>query len=310
MIRRSIVDDIGETSHHGRVPDLPIDEAVGAFVSRCRIERGLSVHTLDAYRRDLGGFVEFTGRLGIDRVHEIDRRVVRRYVAHLSTRSFSPRTIARRTSALRSFLDDATARGDIPANPAAGVPLIKRPESLPRSIPAGSLGVLLDSIAGTEPVDLRDRALLETLYGTGIRVSEAAQLRMGDIGAADFVRITGKGAKDRVVPVPGPVRTSIRRYVDSGRPRLVGPDAGDSLWIGVRGGPLDPRGIRRVVRARLGTFPHALRHSYATHLLENGADLRSVQDLLGHTELATTQIYTAVTRKHLTETYERSHPRA
>jgi integrase/recombinase XerD len=292
------------------VSDLPIDEAVGAFVARCKIERGLSAHTLDAYRRDLEGFAEFAGRLGLAHLHEIDRRVVRRYVAHLSTRSFAPRTIARRTSALRSFLDDATARGDIPANPSAGVRLIKRPDSLPRSIPAGSLGVLLDSIVGSEPVDLRDRALLETLYGTGIRVSEAAALRVGDIGDADFVRITGKGAKDRVVPVPTPVRDSIRRYLRSGRPHLAGIDAGDALWIGVRGGILDARGIRRVVRARLGTFPHALRHSYATHLLENGADLRSVQDLLGHTELATTQIYTAVTRKHLTETYERSHPRA
>lgn len=292
------------------MPGHAIDDAVDAFVARCAVERGMSPHTLDAYRRDLAGFVEFTRRLGVGDLSAVDRRTVRRYVAHLSTRSYAPSTIARRTSTLRSFLQDAAARGDIPANPAAAVPQIKRPEALPKAIPAGALGRMLDAVSGTEPVDLRDRALLETLYGTGVRVSEAARLRIGDLTPSDFLRITGKGAKERAVPLPRPVRGAIERYLADGRPILARTEAGDALWVGVRGGPLDVRGIRRVVHHRFGAFPHALRHSYATHLLENGADLRSVQDLLGHTELATTQLYTAVTRRHLTETYERSHPRA
>jgi integrase/recombinase XerC len=122
--------------------------------------------------------------------------------------------------------------------------------------------------------------------------------------------VTGKGSKERMVPLRGPARRAVDRYVASGRPQLVSPEAGDALWVGVRGGKLDERGIRRVVRRRLGTFPHALRHSFATHLLEGGADLRAVQELLGHIDLATTQIYTSVSRQHLKATYERSHPRA
>jgi integrase/recombinase XerC len=148
------------------------------------------------------------------------------------------------------------------------------------------------------------------LYGTGMRVSELVSLTLGSVGESDFVRVTGKGDKERTLPIGGAARRSLERYVELSRPLLETDESGDALWLGVRGAPLGQRGIRRIVGARVGTNPHALRHSYATHLLENGADLRSVQELLGHTELATTQIYTAVTRKHMTETYERSHPRA
>lgn len=292
------------------MPGTPIDRAIDSFLDRCRNDRGLSGHTLAAYRRDLDGFAAFSDRYGIGTLEEVDRRLVRRYIANLSTRGYAPRTISRRTSAVRSLLDDATRRGVLPANPAASLPLMRRPGSLPRALPAGSLGAALDAIDGSDPVDLRDRALLETLYGTGLRVAEVAAMRLGDLVPGGYLRVRGKGAKDRAVPVPAPARAAIDRYVAGGRSVLAGPHADDALWVGVRGRPLDARGIRRVVGRRLGTHPHALRHSYATHLLENGADLRSVQDLLGHSELATTQIYTAVTRKHLAETYERSHPRA
>jgi len=159
-------------------------------------------------------------------------------------------------------------------------------------------------------VDQRDRALLELLYGTGLRVSELVSLTVESVATGDFVRVTGKGDRDRTVPIPGEARRVLSRYLANGRPQLVTKPANDALWLGVSGGALSDRGVRRVVRMRLGSFPHALRHSYATHLLENGADLRSVQDLLGHSDLATTQIYTAVTRRHMAEAYERSHPRA
>jgi integrase/recombinase XerC len=157
---------------------------------------------------------------------------------------------------------------------------------------------------------LRDRALLEFLYATGVRVSELADLRIGNVHDQEFVRISGKGSRQRAVPLGRPAREAVGRYLAAGRPRLAGPASGDSLWVGVRGGPMGARTIRRVVRNRAATFPHAFRHSFATHLLEGGADLRAVQELLGHVELATTQIYTAVTRDHLKATYERSHPRA
>ena len=201
-------------------------------------------------------------------------------------------------------------RGLLDTNPATGVPQPKRPRTLPKALPSAALGRALDSIDGSDPIDLRDRALLETLYSTGLRVSELASLQVGDIGEGDFLHVTGKGDRDRAVPLGARARITLHRYLHRARPELVTPDAGAALWVGAKGGRLDSRGIRRIAKQRLGTFPHALRHSFATHMLENGADLRTVQELLGHAELATTQIYTAVSRKHLRKTYERSHPRA
>jgi len=287
-----------------------IDAAVEQYLVRLDAERGLSPNTIDAYRRDLNQFTTMCHRLGVERLDGVDRRTVRRFLSQLTTLKYSRRSVARKASAVRAFLEDAARRGAITSNPAAGVPQPKRPGTLPKSIPVRTLKRFLDDLDGSDPVDLRDRALLEVLYGTGLRVSELAAMTTADVDGATFVRVRGKGDKERAVPLGNQARQAIERYVDRGRPTLVGPDSGDALWLGVRGGHLDPRGIRRVVRNRLGTFPHALRHSYATHLLEGGADLRSVQDLLGHSELATTQIYTAVTREHLRNTYERSHPRA
>jgi integrase/recombinase XerC len=167
----------------------------------------------------------------------------------------------------------------------------------------------IESIDARTPEGLRDRALIDTLYATGLRIAEMVSLTVEDMGG-DMVTVVGKGRKTRRVPIGRPAQESVRRYLEEGRPQLAGTDAGTALWVGVRGGRLDSRGIRRVVKKRVATFPHALRHSFATHLLEGGADLRTVQDLLGHTDLATTQIYTAVTRQHLRGTYDRSHPRA
>ncbi|MEN8233289.1 MAG: tyrosine-type recombinase/integrase [Actinomycetota bacterium] len=287
-----------------------IDAAVDDYLIRLDAERGLSPHTVEAYRRDLRQFTTMCHRLGLERLDDVERRTVRRFLSQLTSLRYSRRSVARKASAVRGFLDDAAKRGRIPANPAAGIPQPKRPGTLPKAIPAPTLGRFLDDLDGSDPIELRDRALLEVLYGTGLRVSELAALTVRDFDGADFITVKGKGSKDRAVPVGDKAKYAVSAYVDRGRPALAGPNCGDALWVGARGGPLDPRGIRRVVRARLGTFPHALRHSYATHLLERGADLRSVQDLLGHSDLATTQIYTAVTREHLRKTYERSHPRA
>ncbi len=297
--------------HTGRTETVnSIDTSIAAYLGMAADVRGLSKHTVDAYRRDLGGFAEFCSRYGVTHIDEIDRVVIRRFVAYLSTRGYAARSIARKVSSVRVFLADQASRGLIESNPASGVSQPKIPRSLPRGMPAGALATALDDLSDNDPIALRDRALLEMLYGTGLRVSELAALSVASVTAGPFVRVRGKGAKDRTIPVPGEATRRIDRYLLSGRPELASETSGDELWIGVSGSALSERGVRRVVRSRLGSFPHALRHSYATHLLENGADLRSVQDLLGHSELATTQIYTAVTRKHMTETYERSHPRA
>jgi len=285
-------------------------DAAADFVHRIEIERGLSPHTVAAYERDLRQFTEFCERQGTVEVTAITRRMIRRFMSQLTTRGFSRRTIARKVSAIRSFFTDASRRGLVQANPADGVRQPKRPSPLPKALPARGLAALLDGMVGDEPIDLRDRAILEVMYAAGLRVSELASLKVGDVADSDLLRITGKGEKTRMVPISRSARRSVAEYLEKGRPKLAGDQAYSALWVGARGGPLDTRGVRRVVQKRLGTFPHALRHSFATHMLEGGADLRTVQELLGHVELATTQIYTSVSRRHLRTTYERSHPRA
>jgi len=273
-------------------------------------ERGLSAHTIAAYRRDLAQFFDFCDRLGVDSVDAVDRRAVRRFQANLVTRRYAPASVSRKASAVRAFFADAVKRGGLAADPTHALPPRKKPLRLPRSVPERALGSGLDSIDGTDPMSLRDRGILEVLYGTGVRVSELVGMQVDDVDGVDLVRVMGKGSKERVVPLSGEARRAVDRYLAQGRPALASAAAGKALWVGARGGPLDQRGIRRVVSVRIGTFPHALRHSFATHLLEHGADLRTVQELLGHVELATTQTYTAVSLSHLKATYERSHPRA
>lgn len=282
---------------------------MGEFLGRAAAERNLSPHTRQAYRRDLAQFFDFCDRLGIATIQDVDRRAVRRWQAQLGTRGFAAASIARKVSAVRSFFRDAARRDLVAGDPSIGLPVRKKPSRLPRALGATSLAAMLDGLDGTDPLTLRDRAILEVLYGTGLRVSELAGLGVRDV-QTELVRVRGKGDKDRVVPLAGQARIALGAYLARGRPLLALVSSGDALWLGARGGPLDPRGVRRVARSRLGTFPHALRHSFATHLLEGGADLRTVQELLGHVELATTQIYTAVSRHHLKATYERSHPRA
>lgn len=294
------------------IPELPdwAAEPVDAFLGRQEHERGLSPHTLDAYRRDLAQFFDFCDRYGLRSIDTVDRIVLRRFHATLLTRGYADRSVSRKASAVRSFYGDALKRGLVASDPSASLPGRKTPSRLPKALPARSLGSMLDHLEGEDPLVLRDRALLEVLYATGVRVSEAAAMTVSGVRGVDLVRVMGKGSKERVVPLAGPARRALDRYLESGRPTLAVGASADALWLGARGAALDERGIRRVAKARLGTFPHALRHSFATHLLEGGADLRTVQELLGHIELATTQIYTAVSRRHLKATYERSHPRA
>jgi integrase/recombinase XerC len=297
------------------MPSIPApptwaEDPVARFLLRLETQRGASEHTLAAYRRDLAQFLDFCDRNGVSALEGVDRRHVRRFLAQLDTRGYARRSIARKASAVRSFFTDAVRHGAIATDPTEGLVRPKLPGTLPHAVPARSVAASLESLTGDEPVVLRDRAILELLYSTGLRVSELAGLGVADVASRDRIRVVGKGGRIRVVPVGRPARAAVDRWVAGGRPRLAGDGVGDALWVGVRGGVLGPRDLRRIVRARMGTFPHAIRHSFATHLLEGGADLRAVQELLGHVDLGTTQIYTSVTREHLRSTYERSHPRA
>ncbi len=283
---------------------------VDRYLERLRVERGLKQSTISAYKADLVDFVEFAERWGVLDTESVDRRLIRRYISDVTTRGYAPRSVGRKASAVRSFFSDLARRDINDHNPALNTPRPKLPKLLPRALPSGALSEALDRLDGDDSIEIRDRAILETLYGTGLRVSELVSLTTSCVRDVSFLSVTGKGEKDRNLPLGGAARRALDAYLSNARNEFVTARSGDALWLGVSGQPLDTRGVRRVVRSRLGTFPHALRHSFATHLLEGGADLRSVQDLLGHAELATTQIYTAVTRKHMTETYDRSHPRA
>lgn len=295
-----------------QTPPLPTwaHPHVDAYLRRLGDERGLSSHTVAAYRRDLAQFLDFCEHRGATDVHALDRPVVRAHLAELDRLGYARSSIARKGSSIRTFLDDAVRRGTLQVNPAAGIARPKLPRPLPHALPARQIRRAIEAIDGGDPVDLRDRALIELLYSTGMRVGELAPLTTRQVVGREQLTIRGKGDRDRVVPIGRPAIQAIARWTEIGRPRLASPDVADALWIGARGGPMDERGVRRVVKSRVGTFPHALRHSFATHLLEGGADLRSVQELLGHVALGTTQIYTAVTRDHLKATYDRSHPRA
>lgn len=305
--------DVRPSGHNTTmIPELPnwATEAVSGYLTRLREQRGLSPHTVEAYRRDLHQFFDFADGRGAAAIADIDRALLRRYLGYLDTAGYARRSVARKASSVRAFYRDASRRGMVDVNPAEALPRPKRPRSLPHALPQGAVKAALEAIDGADPVSLRDRAIMETLYATGVRVSELAGLRAASVADRDRIVVRGKGNRDRMVPLGAQARRAIARYVSEGRCELMGSRMTEALWIGSRGADLDARGIRRIVRRRAATFPHALRHSFATHLLEGGADLRAVQELLGHVELGTTQIYTAVTRHHLRDTYERTHPRA
>jgi integrase/recombinase XerC len=293
------------------IPEAPNwgQHGISAYLERMISQRNLAGNTIDAYRRDLAQFADFCARLGLDCWEAIDKTTIRRFLAELDGREYARGTIVRKASAVRSFFEDAVRRGELPNNPTAQVARPKLPDRLPRALPSRTVAAVLDGIPVESPIDLRDRAMLELLYGTGLRVSELAGLRLGDLDR-DLLVVTGKGNRTRAVPVGRPARAAVEAWVSRGRSQIASTEAGDALWIGARGRPLDPRGIRRAVQQRAATFPHALRHSFATHMLEGGADLRAVQEILGHRDLATTQIYTATSRHHLRKTYDHSHPRA
>ena len=279
------------------------------YLARLTDQRGLSPNTIEAYRRDLSQFFDYCHRRGVDAVDEVDRKTARRYLAFLDTLGYSRTTTSRKASSVRAFYSDAVVRGSAQVNPFDGVSTPKLDKPLPHALPTRTMAAAIESIDTSSPTGLRDRAIVETLYATGLRVSELASLKIRDVNG-DTVTVKGKGAKMRMVPLGRPAQRSLERYLSGGRPRLARPDSGQDLWVGARGGPMGPRSLRRAVSKHVATFPHAVRHSFATHLLEGGADLRTVQDLLGHSDLATTQIYTAVTRKHLRGMYDQSHPRA
>jgi integrase/recombinase XerC len=278
-----------------------------------------SANTVTAYRSDLAAFAEWARRAGRDGPAGVDRLVLRRYLAHLATRRYAKRSIARKAAALRRYFDWCQRSGRTTADPGRRLSAPAGDGRLPRVLSTVELGQLLDAppspVDGKDPaVRWRDDAVLELLYGSGLRVSELCGLDIEGLdGRRRLVTVWGKGGKQRQVPLSEPAADAVQVWLDGGRPRLCTPDTpAGCLFVNRRGRRLGPRDVRRIIdrRAAQPTHPHALRHSFATHLLDGGADLRVVQELLGHVSLQTTQVYTHVSKERLLRTYERTHPRA
>jgi integrase/recombinase XerC/integrase/recombinase XerD len=277
--------------------------------------RALSEKTRRAYAIDTGQFARWAAAQGL-RPTSIDGRAVRRYAASLSERGQAPSSVARKLAAVRSLFRVQVEVGSREDNPAELVGSPKRPQRLPRVLKADEVAALLDLIGAASPLELRDRAMFELAYACGLRAEEIVSL---DLAAVDFdaelVRVEGKGGRTRVIPAGEHALRALERYLARGRPTLsvTGEDA---VFVSKSGRRLSTSDVRRRLRtwarqaALAGAHPHALRHSFATHLLEGGADLRAIQELLGHTTISTTQVYTRVQSGRLRAAYARAHPRA
>jgi integrase/recombinase XerD len=288
------------------------DPDVEGFLALLAARR--AAKTVEAYRRDLAQLGAFLGKP----VANATLEELERYTAQLRADGLSGATIARRTAAARSFYRHQQLLGARDDNPAAAIKLPRRAKPLPKTLSPGEAERLIEAAAGTQPRSLRDQALVELLYGAGLRVSEAIGLEKAGVDLEDrLVRVIGKGGKERVVPIGRHAAEALRRYLSRGRPYLNARHRPE-LFLNARGGPLTRAGaflILRKLAEKAGldphrVHPHLLRHSFATHLLEGGADLRSVQEMLGHADLSTTELYTHVTDKRRRQLYFQAHPHA
>jgi len=300
--------------------DLPraLASALEGFVRHLALERGRSVHTVRAYSGDVRGLLVHAGRLGVSELGDLDLGVLRSWLARQRSGGAARTTLARRGSSARAFTAWAHRRALLAQDPGLLLAAPKGHRPLPDVLRADETTRLLDGVSGQAPQDLRDRAVLELLYATGIRVGELCGLDVDDVDdERQLVRVLGKGAKERAVPFGDPAAAALRAWLGRGRPAWATGRSAEALLLGARGGRVDPRTVRTLVHRRLAAVegapdlgPHGLRHTAATHLLEGGADLRSVQELLGHATLTSTQIYTHVSVERLRTSYDRAHPRA
>lgn len=311
--------------------ELPL--TVESFLTHLVVERGRSPRTIAAYRGDLERWVGFLESRGSS-VEEASNTDLGEYVDHLGRSGLAPASVIRMASSVRGMYGFLTGEGLLSEDPSTGLELRRRPDPLPRALSLDEVDHLLGVVSAAaelgEPVHLRDAALLELLYATGARVSEACALGFGDLDLdSRLVRLTGKRSKERIVPLGQPARVAVEVWLENGRPELLvggsgtrgggsaARDAADAVFLGARGRRLSRQAAWEVMKRwsalaglRADVSPHVLRHSCATHLLDNGADIRTVAELLGHASVSTTQIYTRVATSRLFESYREAHPRA
>jgi integrase/recombinase XerD len=300
-----------ETPDRGSKTSLTSE--IGAFLNYCRVEKGLAANTLEAYSQDLQNFAAFkTSAPGIPGLEDL-----RAYVDSLYKQGLGSRSIARHLATLRNFYRNLVLDGKITADPTERLISPKQWQSIPKFLNRDQIENLIRAPDASKSTGLRDRAMLELLYATGLRVSELCAVGLADLQAeAGLLRTVGKGNKERIMPVGRSALAAVKVYQDSGRPKLLNGRASPFLFVTARGGRLTRQAFWKLLAAhgkKAGIFhdltPHVIRHSFATHLLEGGADLRSVQTMLGHADISTTQIYTHVMRSRLRQTIDRHHPR-
>jgi integrase/recombinase XerD len=303
----------------------PLTRQIERYLDHLSVERGLSPNTLSAYRRDLRRYAAFLATWGIEDGADVGEDAVAAFVVQLSSsvhgeegRPYRSASVARTLSATRSFHRFLMRENGASIDPTAAVIRPKVPRGLPRPLSVEDVGRLLAAPPGTTPAGLRDRAILELLYGSGLRISELVGLDVDEVDTEEgSVRVLGKGGKEREVPIGRFGLDAIEAYLTRGRPALATSGSRGALFLNHRGGRITRQGCSQVLAKHVRSAGierrvtlHTLRHSFATHLLEGGADVRVVQELLGHASVATTQIYTLVTKEHLQEVYYSSHPRA
>lgn len=299
--------------------DLPLPESLAQplqrFIRHLSHERRLSAHTASNYQRDLESVARYCVSQGLSAWSDLDTAGVRRCAATRHRQGLAPSSIARLLSALRGFYEWCLREGEARVNPAQDVRAPKAPKRLPRTLDTDLIQRLLE-LPGDEPVVVRDRAMFELIYSSGLRLAELCGLDLDDVDLGDAtVRVTGKGAKTRILPVGGPARAAIKAWIRQ-RGGLARPEE-RALFVGSRGERIAPRTVQGrldhwALQQGIGfkVHPHMLRHSFASHLLESSGDLRAVQELLGHANISTTQIYTHLDFQHLAKTYDAAHPRA
>jgi site-specific recombinase XerD len=305
------------TEPEDRTPlPAPWRDALRSFDDDLR-RRAAAEKTRRAYGSDIGQFAAWAARQDVEPA-AVTPRTLRRYAATLSDRRHEPATVARKLAALRAFYRALREHGIVAHNPAELVPAPKRGRSLPRVLRPDEMAALLDRIPASTPLELRDRALFEIAYSSGLRAEELVTLDTTSVDHdGEELRVEGKGGKTRLVPAGEPAFAALRRYLERARPALAGGDGEPALFLSKSGRRLSTSDVRRRLRVwtrhaavQGGVSPHTLRHSFATHLLEGGADLRAIQELLGHASISTTQIYTRVESARLKSAYAKSHPRA
>ncbi len=261
--------------------------------------KNYSQNTIKSYNSDIKHYFENTESVG-----EFSS-----YLKHLNKNKYSKTSINRKITSIRTFLSWAVDNNYFNQNQIKIVNNLKVEKKLPNVLTSSYINRLLDNLPESSEKDIRDKAILELMYSSGLRVSEVSNLTSNSINKNNSIRVLGKGSKERVLPMTKRAYVSTKKYIETSRPKFENDKSKNYLFIGVRGGQLSDREIRRIVKFRTGTFPHSIRHTFATHLLEGGADLRIVQELLGHNDPSTTQIYTHVSKKQLQKKYKQSHPR-